>query len=137
MILGFRGAAEAFPRQEQRGITAWMSDLWVLAAGGSDAEQDRELSQCHKGYSSHGSQAVSPGADRRTPPPPLRFVLQRKGSADFIVELQRSNSSSSLKRRGRKQSLQCAKGLQFRSGLPEQLRKEQISAGYMANQVYY
>lgn len=90
------------------------------------------LCVCHKGYRATGA-GLWPRELAGTAPP-LRFVLQRKGSADFIVELQRRNSSSSLKR---KQSLQCAGGLQFRSGLPEQLRKEQISAGYMANQVYY
>lgn len=94
------------------------------------------LCACHKGDSSPGSQAVAPGADRGTPPP-LRFVLQGKGSADFIVQLQRRNSSSSLKGEGGSKVYNVLKGLRFRSGLPGQLRKEQINAGYMANQVYY
>lgn len=82
------------------------------------------LCVCHKGYTAAGAGLCPQELTGAAPPP--RFVLQRKGSADFIVELQRRNSSSSPKR---KRSLQCAGGLQFRPGLPEQLRKEQISAG--------
>lgn len=110
-----------------RGISACRSDPWVLAAG-------QGLSQCHSMCATLVTAARLCPRELTGTAPPLRFVLQRKGSAAFIVELQRPNSSSSFKR---KQSLQCAGGLQFRPGLPEPPRKEQSSAGYMANQVYY
>lgn len=83
----------------------------MLAAAQGVADAKQELSQCHSVCATRVTAARLCPRELTGTAPPLRFVLQRKGSADFIVQLQRRNSSSSLKR---KQSLQCAGGLQFR-----------------------